>query len=108
MIQTIRHDVQLMLAREVADKTRRTFYEDINEGFARAVTNALNDAGYVLHIKLGTPSFEKDISSSMVAVRTDNIYQATPLAIILAAQRAIAHLPRLKTQGASFRVHSRF
>lgn len=96
---TLSTDVQLSLAREIADKTNRHFYDDINKGFAQAITSALNDAGYILHIKMGKPSFEKDIASSMVAIRTDNIYKATPLAIILAAWRATAHLPRIKPEG---------
>ncbi len=96
---TLSPDVCLSLARELSDKTRRNFYGDINIGFAQAITNALNDAGYILHIKLGKPSFEKEIGSSMVAVITDNIYSATPLAIVLAAYDAIEHLPILKHEG---------
>ncbi len=99
MQRTLSYDVQLSLAREIADKANRYFYDDINEGFAKAITSALNDAGYILHIKLGKASFVKDISSSMVAIRTDNIYQATPLAIVLAAHAATEHLPRIKPEG---------
>ncbi len=99
MQRTLSYDVQQSIAREIADKTNRHFYDDVNKGFAKAITSALNDAGYVLHIKLGKATFVKDIASAMVAVRTDNIYQATPLAIVLAAHTATAHLPRIKPDG---------
>lgn len=90
--------VQTSIAHELSKKLNRRFYS-INRGFAQSVTNALNDAGYVLHIQLGHPTFVRDDSASLVAIRTDNIYTTTSLAIILAADRAIRHLGLLRPIG---------
>lgn len=95
MRKTMLVSVQTQIAQEVALKTRKRFYS-INKGFAKAVASAMNDAGYVLVVQLGKAKFEKDLSSSLVAVRTDNIFVPTSLAVILAAGRTLKDIPILR------------